>query len=370
MKILCLIDSLGSGGAQKQMVTLAKGLIVNGHEVHLFTYMPPDFFKEEIKDYPINHIHILKKGKIGFNIIFKLMGIARVNKYDIILSFLHTPNFYNILSKLVTSKQTKHITSERSKTIFKGISYQKQKITHLFSDHLICNSFHECNNWWLHMPAFKKKSTVIYNGLDLGKYYPLNESNKRRNRILIIGTVGPAKNGICIIEALKILTGDYPALSISWFGRHDGHLKAFSDYSELMNDLLKKYSLEKKWNWQNITDEIHKEMHSHDVLVLASTTEGFPNVVCEAMAAGLPVIISKGLDHELVVQEGENGYLFDPLNPSELAEKIRRFYSLDGKAINEMRINARVTAEKFFDDKEMIKNYETLFLQVKNKIAE
>ncbi len=38
MKILIVIDSLGSGGAQRLKIELAKGLINNGHKVHIFTY--------------------------------------------------------------------------------------------------------------------------------------------------------------------------------------------------------------------------------------------------------------------------------------------------------------------------------------------
>lgn len=367
MKILCIIDSLGSGGAQRQMVTLSKGLVINGHDVHLFTYMPPDFFKKEIGNSQIKHTYIPKKGKIGFNVIFRLMRLVRINKYDIIISFLHTPNVYNILSKLVSHKQTNHITSERSKSVFKGISYKKQSVTHFFSDYLVCNSFHECNNWRLHMPGLKEKSIVIYNGLDLRRYHPLGESVETKNKILIIGTVGPDKNGISVIEAINMLASDFPVLCVSWFGRHDSHLKAYAEYTDRMIKLLKSYTLDKKWSWKNPTTEILNEMHHHDVLVLASATEGFPNVVCEAMAAGLPVIISKGLDHELVVKEGENGYLFDPFSPSELAEKIRLFFSLDRKAIEVMRINARNTAEKLFDQKQMIQKYESLFLQLRNQ---
>ena len=367
MKILCIIDSLGSGGAQRQMVTLSKGLLANGHEVHLLTYMPPDFFKEEISNSLIKHIYIPKKGKIGFNVILRLMLLVRRYKYDIIISFLHTPNVYNILSKLVSPKGTKHITSERSKSLFKGISYKKQRATHFFSDYLVSNSFHECNNWRLHMPSLAKRSIVIYNGLDLNKYHPSGESIEIRNKILIIGTVGPDKNGIAIIDAINTITTDLPELCVSWFGRHDSHLKVYSEYADRMIKLLKSYKLDKKWSWRNPTDEILSEMHHHDVLVLASITEGFPNVVCEAMAAGLPVIISKGLDHKLVVKEGENGYLFDPFNPSELAEKIRQFFSLDKRAIETMRINARDTAEKLFNEKQMIQKYESLFLQLANR---
>ena len=43
MKILCLIDDLGSGGAQRQLVNLSKGFVSRGHEVSFLVYHPADF---------------------------------------------------------------------------------------------------------------------------------------------------------------------------------------------------------------------------------------------------------------------------------------------------------------------------------------
>ena len=47
MRILCVIDSLGSGGAQRQMVSLAQGMVARSHEVEFFVYHPElDHFKQ------------------------------------------------------------------------------------------------------------------------------------------------------------------------------------------------------------------------------------------------------------------------------------------------------------------------------------
>ena len=51
MKIVCLIDNLSAGGAQRQMVMLAKLLKQNGHDITILTYYPHDFFLQEVLDF-------------------------------------------------------------------------------------------------------------------------------------------------------------------------------------------------------------------------------------------------------------------------------------------------------------------------------
>ena len=77
MKILLVIDNLGSGGAQNQMTLLAQDLKNQGHEVHIFTYFPQDFFKERIEESNIHHFYVPKKDKIGWNVFTTLASILK-----------------------------------------------------------------------------------------------------------------------------------------------------------------------------------------------------------------------------------------------------------------------------------------------------
>jgi glycosyltransferase involved in cell wall biosynthesis len=70
-------------------------------------------------------------------------------------------------------------------------------------------------------------------------------------------------------------------------------------------------------------------MQRHDALIHPSLYEGLPNAVCEALAAGLPVLISNVCDHPLLVVEGERGFLFDPSDPLSIAMSIERAAALD-----------------------------------------
>jgi len=59
-----------------------------------------------------------------------------------------------------------------------------------------------------------------------------------------------------------------------------------------------------------------------DIFVLSSLGEGFPNVLLEAMAAGLPIVATKVGGVPEIVTDRENGFLVEPRNSPQLAEKI------------------------------------------------
>jgi glycosyltransferase involved in cell wall biosynthesis len=70
-----------------------------------------------------------------------------------------------------------------------------------------------------------------------------------------------------------------------------------------------------------------------DAFVLASFAESWGLVVNEAMAAALPVLLSKKINAaNALLQEGQTGYIFDPHNVAEMADKILRFIGLDQPA--------------------------------------
>lgn len=61
------------------------------------------------------------------------------------------------------------------------------------------------------------------------------------------------------------------------------------------------------------------------ILSIEQLYEGFPNVVCEAMSCGLPVLCSNVCDNPNIVENGVNGYLFDPNNEIDIADTIEKF---------------------------------------------
>ena len=149
MKILFLIDSLGSGGAQRQMTTIACLLKNKGYQVFFLVYSESDFFKQSLNE---NNIPITTITTQNFiNRILHIRKFIRKGKFDSVISFMDTPNFLNCFAA-IGGHNWRVITSERSsnESIFRN---RKNKIFNWFqrySDTIVCNSENAKNMVVLH----------------------------------------------------------------------------------------------------------------------------------------------------------------------------------------------------------------------------
>ena len=93
-----------------------------------------------------------------------------------------------------------------------------------------------------------------------------------------------------------------------------------------------------------------------DVLVLSSRTEGFPNVVAEAMSYGKPVVTTDVGDAAVIV--GDAGYIVAPRNPDALAMAIERMIGLKPKTYAEMAKRARARIVEEFELRAIDRKYQ------------
>jgi glycosyltransferase involved in cell wall biosynthesis len=82
--------------------------------------------------------------------------------------------------------------------------------------------------------------------------------------------------------------------------------------------------------------------------------------MCEALAAGRPVLASAVCDHPLLVAEGKRGFLFDPLSPDSIVTAIANFVQLDEAPRRALERNAREYAQAELGIEKMVDNYQAL----------
>lgn len=359
MKILCVIEDLGSGGAQRQLVELAMSLAEENelffliYHKHCFDLYSKKLEEANIKIDCIDEDNYLLRLK-------KMRFFIRNGNYDVVISFLEASCFICELSSF-PFKKWKLIVGERSANpnIFKSLKLMIYRWFHLRADWVVSNSRANLDMLFKICPILpKRKTRVIYNALDLSYWYP--DYNLRRFadklEILVAASHQYLKNLNGLIEAVNLLPIEIrERIHISWYGSYgrDGSYNAGIEK-------IKKYGLDDIFTFYPPTSEIKIEMLKSDVIGLFSFYEGLPNVLCEAMAVGKPILASNISDIPILVENNKSAYLFDPGDVKSIADSIIKLCGLSNDELINMGMINRCRAEVLFAKDKIINEYKSI----------
>ncbi len=354
MRILCVIDSLGSGGAQRQLVNLAIGFKEKGHNVSFLVYHRDEFYEQTLKenDIPIHEIiepNYLKR-------LMKMCRYIREGNFNAVLCFLEAPTFICEIAGL-PKRKWKLVVGERSANpeILKSAKLRIYRWFHLLADHVVANSYENIKMVRRINPLLpKEKCHVIYNILDSNVWkMQLNyiHFNNHKFNLLIAASISNTKNLHSLVEAVNLLPENYKnRLKINWYG----NIADFYYFHKAQQE-IEDYKINEIFSFFEPTHDIIRQMYLSDAIGLFSFYEGLPNVICEAMAIGKPIICSNVSDLPLLLNNRH--LLIDPYSASSIAASL--IYCMDQSIIklNEEGKKNRLVAEECFDKEKIIEKY-------------
>ena len=177
------------------------------------------------------------------------------------------------------------------------------------------------------LPAAKIR--VIPNGVDAAAYAGAAVAARVEARreigapegAVVIGTVGrlsPEKNlGLFLDMASRIVSDAGPAAAARFVVVGDGPSRA-----GLQAAAGGRLGLAGRVIFTGASQDVSRALAAFDVFVLTSSTEGLPNAVMEAMAAGLPVVATRVGGTAEVVEDGVSGHLVPPADAAALAARV------------------------------------------------
>ena len=319
MKIVFVIASNSSGGAERVIVTLANYLANNRQKIYLINFDEDSSFYEVSgnvewiklrRKYPMikGYKTLIGKEKRIINALEKELVLI---KPDVVIPFLFNSEFPTIT--VCRKLNIKCITSIRNspkvypvyQRLYRKIMYPKLAGS-VFQSEVVQN-FKDFNS--------VKNSAVIMNPLS----YKIitHRDYVDRNKIISVGRLNEQKNHILTITAFQMITKQYPEakLFIYGTGEQEKYLKSEISKRKLNNKVFLMGAVE---------NAVLKNCDAQ-LFVMASNYEGFPNSLVEAMACHIPVICSNfdtGIAKSLIGEYEERGQLFEIGNSDMLSKKI------------------------------------------------
>ena len=208
MNILCVIDSLGPGGAQRQLVELGLGFREKGNSVSFLVYHNILFFNKILENKGISITCIEETNYVRR--IFKMRRFIRTGGYDAVLSFLEGSNFICEIAGL-PYRRWRLVVGERSSNpeIKTSLRLRMYRWFHLFADYIVANS--HANLKLVRSANFllqQSRCKVIYNLVDFDKWnsqYDAPIHNGKKLKIVIGSNHTYPKNSNGLIEALALM---------------------------------------------------------------------------------------------------------------------------------------------------------------------
>ena len=354
-KIFLFTDSLGPGGAQRQFVGLARLLKFKGYKVMAATYYDQPFYKPmlDVAGIPYECFHVNSKLSLP-----KLIKSLKRFKANVMISFQTDPNSLACVAAKICGIRL--IVSERN--THQSISLKDRVIFNLYriADYVVPNSYSEAKFISENFPFLRKKTIAITNFVDLKKFHPNIDKPKHEQKVIMTAaSIKSSKNTKRYIEAcIKAFEMGCKA-NVVWYGVNDKatELPEYAQYTDDCMHMVETSGYRTRIKLLNKRKDIDKAYREADIFGLPSHFEGTPNVICEAMASGLPVMASNVCDNPNFVIPGNTGWLFDQKNISDMAKTIMEisntsfeelsFYGKESRKLVEKKCSEEVFVNKY-----------------------
>jgi len=357
MKICYLADA-GSVHTQRWVKYFAD----NGHEVHLISFRSLDGNIENVKLYVLKRLQPqIRIISFSANLLFDMIQVKKIIKKikpDILHAHYITDN--GMLGALcgfhpfvITAWGSDVLVAPKKYKISKRmVKYALKR-----ADLITCDG-ENSKDIMINLGIIQEKIKLIYHGVDTKEFSPKQRNNKFREELktfyspIVISNrkLEPVYNVESLIKAIPLVLKDFPEgkFVIGGKGSQEIYLKKLAKSIGVLDSIR---FIE--WLPRN---EFIRCLASVDIYVSTSLSDGGISVsTTEAMACGLPVVVTDSGDNKKWIKDGENGFVVPIRDPNALAKRI--VYLIQNENIRKRfgKINRKIIEEKAEYKKEMEK---------------
>lgn len=303
-RVLCIVSSLDTGGAETFMMKIFRSLPKN-YKLDFIVSTSSGYYEEEVKELGGKIFRIPLRTEHPFKTFKEIKRVVKNNNYEIVLKLCDTPiGIFDILaSKMGGAKKicVRSCNASSSESKLKHIFFKiLRPVFNKLIDVKIAPSILAAEYTFGKKIVEKDEVYFLHNAVDLDVYYYSEEGRKKvreefsiDSEQLVIGHIGRfnnQKNHSFLLDVFKEINKCNPSSLLILVGNGENKQQIVSK--------IKKLGLDDSVMLTGIRSDVTDLLSAMDVFVFPSFYEGMPNTIIEAQATGLPCVLSDSITKE------------------------------------------------------------------------
>ncbi|MFN7933633.1 MAG: glycosyltransferase [Bryobacteraceae bacterium] len=364
-KVCFLTTGLARGGAEIQVMLLAKGFKQRGWDVSVESMLPPQEFVEELTSHGVPVASLgMERGVPNPLAIWRLARRWMSFQPDVVHCHMVHANLLGRITRILAPPRVLIATAHN---IWEGPRWRDwaYRLTDGLGDLTTNVSQAALDRYIRDKLVSKEKSVYMPNGIETGRFAPDEELRRSKRRELgwegrfvwlAVGNLRPAK--------------DYPNL-IAAFAQHQRNksgvrlaIAGCGDLLPKLQEQIDRLQMKGRVELLGARADVRELMLAADSFVMSSAWEGLPLVLIEASASGLPIVATKVGGNSEIVADGETGFLAPAKDSDALAAAMNRMMALDVSRRRQMGLAGRQRAEEYYGIEAVLNKWENIYEQL------
>jgi glycosyltransferase involved in cell wall biosynthesis len=351
--VLFFIESLGAGGAERQLLYLLASLDRTCYQPRVLT-LYGDSVVAPHHAAALENLHIPREClRIGLQGHEKLLGLVGYVRFmwryrpALVQAWLHSAN---LIARLARPISPRHILVTSERALYSPRGLRSEKLTCWLDDALTVNSPRVRQQVEQHTRRPPSKLVLIPNAVPV-ENFAINGDPTLRSRLFpqasfvigLIGRISREKDHATLLRALQLTRAAWLRHLTVFFLGEVTEMRTLRNIEALIRD----YDLQDVVQLCPAVSDVGPYYHAADVIILPSLFESFSNVILEAFAAGKPVITSTDADSVGIVEPGITGWRFPTQDADALARCLQECRQLPPERLQEMGRQAQESVASY-----------------------
>lgn len=370
LRIQIVSTSVTGGGAEAQILLLARGLQDRGHTVSLVSLCDPEGIEPEDLVPTIEFASLgMRRGSFDPRALLGYSRLVREFAPDVVHSHMFHANLLSRIGRPLIPRP-KHVSTAHNfeeESAWRNVAY---RVTDPLTDvtTVVCR---KCADRFVERGAVRR-SRIRYlpNGIDFGALR-LDRSSRGPTRSelgvgpetflwLAAGRIEKEKDFHTLVRAVKVISGMGRSRDQRILIAGDGSMR-----DELMSQ-VQQSGLEGTISLLGFRNDVQRLMVAADGFLLSSVSEGLPMVLLEASAANLPIVATDVGGTREIVLDRETGFVVPPSDPAALASAMTDLVALSAHQRADMGKRAADHVQGTFAIEAIIDSWEEVYAGVRD----